>query len=527
MRTRRSRWTGVLAGLAVQAVTARGDGETHLPKLSYVPGGHVIEHVKVVPVLWSAGVVAETRAGVAPFYRALVVSSFFDFLNEYSTVRGSLGTGQDIGTGTSLDPITLVPLNPDTQLTDVDLQAELAAQIAAGALPAPDADTIYMLHFPPGFNLNEGGDDDCSQPGGTWCAYHSSGTAAALHYRYAVMPDTSEGDCRACNEGLSPFEGVTISASHELFEAITEPDLVLLRKRGWKYLSWIDDTAADPASEHGEIGDICERDSTHPLIDDAVSIDGTGGPFTVQREWSNQYQACIASKEDVFPVTFSPTRLSAAPGSTATLTATVGLPARATSAPVTIRVLGLTPDGGITAAVSPETLQPGQTAQISLQVDAAAPAISSAFMVLTSGARATVFKALLLSVAPDGLRLALQSSELRVTAGASTQVQVDTASFGNPKQVDLSTTGLPDGVVASFDPPTVSGGASSTLTLTADRKARGGTALPFSVVATSGAFSASSGATLTVDSAGCASAGGGPWLLLALLLPALRRRPSR
>ncbi len=509
MRLGRLRWWYVMVALSL---TALAGGETTMPKLAYVNGGRVIENVKVVPVLWSPGVDPATQAGVGAFYRALVISSVFDFLNEYTTVRTN-GTQQNIGVGTSVDPITLVLGNTSSRVSDAELQAELEAQIASGALPRPDANTVYMLHFPPGLTI--------AKPPGLiscidYCAYHSSGLSGSDSYRYVVMPDNTVGGCTACNGGLSPFQGMTISASHELFEAITEPNFTS------SHLTWIDRTPSDPASPHGEIGDICERDRDHPLNVDAASIPG---PFTIQREWSNRYQACIVSKNDAFSVTLSPGALSVAPGGTATLTATLALPPTPTSEPVSIRVAGL-PDGG-TLLGEPLSALTGQSVPVSLQVAPTVPIGTYDLMALFAGAQATIYKSLSLSVSKDDLQVSLAATDLHVKDGASTQVMVVTTNSGNAKDVTFAIRGLPDGLTATFEPPMVRGGESSTLTLTASTSAKVGKALPFSVMASAGSFTPTVDATVTVDGAGCSSTSGAPALaLVALVMRGRRRRPG-
>ena len=78
---------------------------------------------------------------------------------------------------------------------DAQIQSELLAQITAGHLPAPVLDaagnpnTLYMIFFPPGKTITQGGSNSC-QAGG-FCAYH--GTTSTLlngkNVLYGVMPD--------------------------------------------------------------------------------------------------------------------------------------------------------------------------------------------------------------------------------------------------------------------------------------------------------------------------------------------------
>jgi len=64
---------------------------------------------------------------------------------------------------------------------------------------------------------------------------------------------------------MAVFDSLTVTASHELCEAITDP----VPGQGW-----YDDN-------NGEIGDICAWTTK------------TVGQYTVQQEWSNSANACV------------------------------------------------------------------------------------------------------------------------------------------------------------------------------------------------------------------------------------------
>ena len=72
-------------------------------------------------------------------------------------------------------------------------------------------------------------------------------------------------NCAGCLGGLSAFDALTGTSSHELCEAITDP----VPGAGWY------------DNHNGEIGDIC-----------AWSFKTVAG-YTVQLEWSNAQNACV------------------------------------------------------------------------------------------------------------------------------------------------------------------------------------------------------------------------------------------
>jgi hypothetical protein len=257
--------------------------------LSYY-GGKIIQNVKVVQVLYGAGTyapyVAATGAGTTgAFYNAVVGSSHVTWLNnDYKTTTPV----QNIGAGTFAGQVQITPSTANTPSTqsicttsgakrikDTQIQAELKLQIAAGKIPAPDANTYYAIYFPANVGIQQG--KSCS--GVQFCAYH--GTVAAstgiAEFYYGILPDfTSAAFATGCG-GSTQYNNVTSVSSHELIEAITDPEVGLAKVVG-KPLAWYNVT-------YGEIGDICNGQQG--------SITGTDGvSYVVQTEWSNTSQAC-------------------------------------------------------------------------------------------------------------------------------------------------------------------------------------------------------------------------------------------
>lgn len=246
-------------------------------KLRYY-GGPVLEHPKVVAVLWG-DVDPQTAAHAGAFYGALLGSSAFSWLSEYDTnipaVDGSAGTGQHIGRGSFDKAVRISPSAHGKTLTDAQIERELAAQIKKRALPAPDADTVFMVHFAPGLRIKMGGSASC-QSGG-FCGYHSAFKIKGKRLAYAVLPDMGQGSgCDVGCGGGTAFDRVTSVASHELTEATTDPEVGLASNLAAP-LAWYD--AAD-----GEIGDLC------------VGKTGRVRGYVVQKEWSNAAKACVLGR---------------------------------------------------------------------------------------------------------------------------------------------------------------------------------------------------------------------------------------
>lgn len=256
------------------------------PHLTYY-GGPVISNVKVVVVFWTDGVDSTTKDRIAGFYQAVNDSNYFDWLQEYDT------SSQHIGRGSYVSSVTITPSTSSSSLTDDQISAELDAQINAGNLPAPDADTLYMTYFPAGYSIDLQGAQSCSY----FCAYHNSFSHGGQPTFYGVMPDFTTGGCaQGCGANADPFDNLTSASTHEMIEAVTDADV------GGNNIAWYD----QDDSGQGEIGDICNG------YDDTVS------GYVVQQEWSNQRNTCIAYDSTVPTPTPTPPPPTPTPSPTAT-----------------------------------------------------------------------------------------------------------------------------------------------------------------------------------------------------------------
>jgi MYXO-CTERM domain-containing protein len=254
-------------------------------KLTYW-GGRVLSNVHVLAVNWGPNVNATLKNGIGGFYTAITNSVYLDWLAEYDTFGlngqdGAPGSGQRIGRGTYGGSFTITPSVTATSITNDQVGAELAKQLAAGSLPAPVTDaagnvnSIYMIDFPPGVSISLGTDTSCS----TFGAYHYTIVYAGKSVPYGVHPDC----------GYS-FTASTAVHSHELIEAVTDMEVGLVpasvptiaRPSAWYWYA--------TTSQQGEIGDICES---------SASPDTTVAGYTVQKEWSNSQGACIGTSPTI------------------------------------------------------------------------------------------------------------------------------------------------------------------------------------------------------------------------------------
>src|ERR1051326_5237917 len=315
--------------------------------LSYF-GGPIISNVQVVQVLYGSGsynsqVAGTTSPTMGQFYGDITGSGsgLNSLLQQYNT-NISGGTGQVFGFGTFGGLFQIVPSagNNGSTITDAQIQSELLAQINGGHLPAPTNDslgnpnTLYMIFFPPGKTISQGGSNSCVAGG--FCAYHgtTSSTLNTKHVLYGVMPDMQAGS--GCSTGCGSstvFGNYTSVTSHELVEAMTDADVGIATTFAAP-LAWYD-------MNNGEIGDICNAQQG--------SYTANGTTYTIQLEFSNSANNCVLpppASSPNFTLSASPSSVSVTQGSSASSAITV-TPSGGFTGSVTLSASGL--PAGVTA----------------------------------------------------------------------------------------------------------------------------------------------------------------------------------
>lgn len=477
-------------------------------------GGHVISNVKIYAVFWGSGVNATTKAGIGGFFTALTNSDWMDWQNEYRTdispVGGGSGTAQLIGRGQFAGPaITISPSTSATcagrsqsnPLQDTSIQAELISQIGAGALPAPDANTLYMLYFPPGCVIRSGTTNSCVSGG--FCAYHGTLTRLGQHVFYGVVPDFGPGSgCDVGCGGGSMFQNLCSASSHEVGEAITDAEVGLAGALG-PPLGWYD-------QNNGEDGDMCNA------VQGTITSIVDGTTYTVQQMYSAKTGLCQATRTDAddFKVFMNPNTATLAAGTTIAIPVRTAVTAGSPSA----LALSLGPlPAGVTGSFDAATLAPGGSTTLRLSAAATAAAAIDAVAVVTACAGSGACPSpgvpahtasLLLQVTRSSavndfsISVAPQAGTF-VAPGQSIEYSVGTvATAGSPELISLSVTGLPQGVTGTFDLQAVTAGNGAILTLAASPTAALSGPTTFAVKGVSPSVPGGHGATAQVQVAG-------------------------
>jgi hypothetical protein len=258
--------------LLLVVLSPRPAGAATAPKLPTIQltyrGGPLIQHAKVATLYWgSSWMVGSSLTGYFDsFFQALFADGrFMANLAQYSAGGYTIENGSFVATDTDTQ-------DPSAKVTDAQIQSEISAQIAAGHLPQPDEDTVYFVFTPPGVVVYDRFGDNSVD---NFAAYHDY-RFGSDGFAYAVIPyDSSLRDPRV----------MTVYASHELAEAVTDPEPYDTT------VAWYDDN-------YGEIGDIPATllDANQITVADYVNqLSGSDGTnYLVQTVWSLQDNAPVA-----------------------------------------------------------------------------------------------------------------------------------------------------------------------------------------------------------------------------------------
>jgi hypothetical protein len=230
-----------------------------VPALFTFHGGPELPSVEVQPIFFGGGWKAipngpAESAYLTRFVDSLVQSSYMDMLKK-------AGYGVGVGRATSPYFTGAVSASLNTRLVDNQAQTFLQQLIMAKAVPTPDANRLYVIFVQPDEPITNarGFTSDALDPVDITTGYHwsfngvdASGNRADIHYAVIPVPTKSVN-----YTWLQPLEQVTIATSHEIAEAVTDPDYVYYNPLiSSPLLGWTDPTG-------GEIGDQFNGDGVY------------------------------------------------------------------------------------------------------------------------------------------------------------------------------------------------------------------------------------------------------------------------
>jgi hypothetical protein len=216
--------------------------DRQVPTVTY-HGGALLPHVEVQGMYlgsdwYNNSTYYNQTAQFENFNRFLPQSSYMDLLTQlgYGVGRGSTSPGT----------IDRVVLNKYYYLTDSTIRGEIQRFINAGYLQRPDANRLYVVYVEPGVAIMNDHDNNSTSIRdfygyhGAFAGHTAGGYWADIHYAVIAY----SGGHNAKYAGLTPFGSMTLTASHEIAEAATDPNV------NYRAIGWYDDYNG------GEIGDI-------------------------------------------------------------------------------------------------------------------------------------------------------------------------------------------------------------------------------------------------------------------------------
>jgi hypothetical protein len=222
--------------------------DRQVPTVSY-HGGALISSVVVEPLFYGSDWVNvpsyhQQVRYLEDFLPRLVDSSYMDMLTN---------AGCRVYRGTTL-PGQFLPDNiGGSTIGDISLRGTLQAEIYNGTLRNPNRYLLYVIYVQDNVEVtfSLGGRTFTSKK--DFGGYHSAfagfatdGSGADIHY--AVIPYRGGAVGNLSYDFLSAQDQLTLVTSHEIAEAVTDPDV------NYKKLGWFD---SDPAlGGAGEVGDI-------------------------------------------------------------------------------------------------------------------------------------------------------------------------------------------------------------------------------------------------------------------------------
>ncbi len=215
------------------------------PTVTY-HGGALLKNVEAQAIYlgsdWNSPTLSSTRHDLETFVNYLVTSPYMDALH-----TAGYGVGQGSATP---GVVAATAINKNVALSEASIEQQLQSLISRNQVAQPDADRLYVLYVEPGVAVRDSeglsSTTDFNGFHGAFLGRAMTGRAADI--RYAVVPYPGEVNPTAISQGfLSTFAALTTYTSHELAEAVTDPDV------NYKAPGWYDDDL------HGEICDFTRQ----------------------------------------------------------------------------------------------------------------------------------------------------------------------------------------------------------------------------------------------------------------------------
>jgi hypothetical protein len=345
-----------------------------IPLVDY-NGGRVIVAPKIVTVTFPGDAL---KARLEAFGDMITTTKWWD-----AVIDGYCAGASCIGHGTAGGHVVLpaaAPSYTDAQGGPSTLQDMLQARVTDGTLPVPTNETIYVLYLPATTTVSmDAGGGQTATSCQEFEGYHGTATVtpkgggATVNVPYAVVARCDAGE-----------RNTTITASHEIIEASTDPEQVgqtlgyyMTRNDIWPVLY----------GGPGEVGDLCVDLATGG----ALSFQESG--FTVQRSWSNKaaklaHNPCVPAPAAEVYAQVAPASMTAVVGVGKTVTVDLEAFSEGPTADWTVKAVDFgsamqQTASTMTLSLDQKTINNGGTARLSITMKSA-PAGGAGYVAIVS-----------------------------------------------------------------------------------------------------------------------------------------------
>jgi hypothetical protein len=237
----------------------------------------------LVPVFWGPNVAQDTVSKSPSFLNLLASSPWMRGIEaEYigpQQVKVWSGSG-----------IVITPQQSTGSVVNRNqIKTELQYQIQQNTLPSATYAFLYVVYFPSSVQVVDNGSPLCPAGPGE-CAYHD--TLGGTNSTFAVMADHTVQCANSCATGVTnSYDGMTVMESHEIAEALTDPDYDNDGSPSGFQLRTV--PPGGQCTLSAEIGDICSGNAAVQI----TSKPGTKNPTSawIQPIWSNRASGCVTA----------------------------------------------------------------------------------------------------------------------------------------------------------------------------------------------------------------------------------------
>ena len=219
--------------------------DRHVPTVSFF-GGNLLSQVQGQALYlgneFSSSSASSETANLDAFLRNLTSGQYLQAL---------ASAGYNVGPGSAVSgAVDNTALTVGSTISDAFIRSRIQADINSGLLQAANPETLYVVYVEPNVAVNLGLGQGTTQQG--ILGYHTGfvgANGAPIRYAVVVTPGGAAGNS-VLPEATTVLDQLTAVTSHEVAEAVTDPDINSNVNNG--RLGWFD-------PQRGEIGDIEEN----------------------------------------------------------------------------------------------------------------------------------------------------------------------------------------------------------------------------------------------------------------------------